>query len=329
MSLRFRDPLALLIVLAAVAVASLAMTGRARGDCTPCPDADGGAGPATTAPAKAMPPLAQRQVLRIAADPNNLPYSNDRLEGFENKIAQLIAGELDLPVEYVWHAQRRGFFRETLKEQNCDMVLGVPVGFEMTLATEPYYRSGYVFVWRSDRDLKIKSLDDPRLASLKVGVQLVGDDAAQSPPAHALARRGIVKNLVGFPVYGDYASDAPPSAIVDAVDKGDVDVAIVWGPLAGYLIHRDKLPLAMQPVSPEFEAPLPMTFRMAIGVRRGDKPLRDALNGVLARKRAEIDAILDAYGIPRLPMKPDAPAATTRPAGAQAAAPAPAGHARN
>jgi quinoprotein dehydrogenase-associated probable ABC transporter substrate-binding protein len=329
MSFRFRDGAALALFLAGALVASVVMTARALADCTPCPDTDGGAGPATTAPVASIPPLVQRQVLRIAADPNNLPYSNERLEGFEHKIAQLIADELKLPIEYVWHAQRRGFFRETLKEQNCDMVLGVPVGFEMTLATEPYYRSGYVFVSRKDRDLKIKSLDDPRLASLKVGVQLVGDDAAQSPPAHALGRRGIVKNLVGFPVYGDYASDAPPSAIVDAVSKGHVDVAIVRGPLAGYLIQRGKLPLAMQPVSPEFEAPLPMTFRMAIGVRRGDKALRDALNGVLARKRAEIDAILDAYGIPRLPLSEDGMSATTRPAGAQIATPAPAVHARN
>src|SRR5436190_17452190 len=143
-------------------------------------------------------------VLRIAADPNNLPFSNERLEGFENKIANLVARELKAEVQYLWRAQRRGFFRETLKTGDCDLVLGVPVGFQQALTTVPYYRSSYAFVYRRDSGLDLKSLDDPRLRALRIGVQLVGDDGANTPPAHALAIRGLVTNIVGYTLYGDY-----------------------------------------------------------------------------------------------------------------------------
>jgi ABC-type amino acid transport substrate-binding protein len=130
-----------------------------------------------------------RRVLRVAADPNNLPFSNQRLEGFENKLAALVAKDLGAELEYSWRAQRRGFFREMLKEGRCDLVMGVPAGFEMGLTTKPYYRSSYVFVTRKDRDLKLASLDDSALTNLTIGVQLVGDDGANPPAAHALARR--------------------------------------------------------------------------------------------------------------------------------------------
>src|SRR3954469_168427 len=146
-----------------------------------------------SAHAPASPP--PRRVLRISADPNNLPFTNERREGFENKIAELLAREMGAELHYAWRAQRRGFFRESLKGGECDLVLGVPAGFERALTTAPYYRSSYVFVSRKDRHLDVRTFDDPALRTLKIGVQLVGDDGVNPPPAHALAARGIIDNV--------------------------------------------------------------------------------------------------------------------------------------
>jgi mxaJ protein len=247
---------------------------------------------------------ASKRVLRVTSDPNNLPFSNDKREGFENKLAELIAKELDADLQYSWRAQRRGFFRETLKENRADLVLGVPAHFEMALTTAPYYRSSYVFVYRKDRNLDIHSLDDPALHKLRIGVQMIGNDETNTPPAHALAHRGIVDNVVGYTLYGDYRDPNPPARIVDAVVKGDVDVAVVWGPLAGYFAKHAPVPLEVVPVLPAADPNLPFTFSIAMGVRKGDKPLRDEIDAALQRKRKEIDAILDEYGVPRVPDPP-------------------------
>jgi mxaJ protein len=239
-------------------------------------------------------------VLRVCADPNNLPFSNRQQEGLENKLARLVADDLGATLTYTWWAQRRGFFRNTLKAGLCDAVMGVPSEFEMTAHTRPYYRSTYVFVFRADRGDLVRSLDDPSLRTLRVGVQLAGDDYANTPPAHALARRGIVSNVVGFTLYGDYAQPNPPARIVDAVARGDIDVAIVWGPLAGYFASRSAVPLKVVPVSPAVDGPsLPFVFDISVGVRRGDDKLRSAIDGVLARRRAEVEKLLDEYRIPR------------------------------
>jgi mxaJ protein len=246
--------------------------------------------------------------LRVCSDPNNLPFSNDRLEGFENRIAALLARDLDADVRYTWWSQRRGFIRNTLNSGSCDVVMGLPAAMEMALTTRPYYRSSYVFVTRSDRRLDLESFEDPRLRELRVGVPLVGDDGASSPPAHALSRRGIVRNVVGYSVYGDYREEAPPSALIRAVADGAIDVAIAWGPLAGYFAARGPLPLRIVPVSPAVEPNrLPMTFAISMGVRRKDQALRDRLNAFLERRRADIDAILDEYHVPRVPAPPEGP----------------------
>lgn len=240
-------------------------------------------------------------VLRVCADPNNLPFSNDRQQGFENKIADLLARDLGERLEYTWWAQRRGFFRNTLKAGACDVVMGLPAGFEMALTTSPYYRSTYVFVSRKDRALKIDSLDDARLHDLKIGVQMVGDDFSNSPPAHALSSRGMVTNVKGFTLYGDYAQPNPPARIIEAVERGDVDVAVVWGPLAGYFAKLSRAPLAITPVTPQIDRSyLPFVFDISMGVRRGDQELRDQLEQFIERDRAEIDRILAEYGVPRV-----------------------------
>ena len=238
-------------------------------------------------------------VLRVCADPNNLPYSNEKRQGFENRLAELVAKDLGERLEYTWWAQRRGFVRNTLRAGKCDVIMGVPTGFELVLITRPYYRSTYTFVTRRIGP-RIESFDDPALRRLRVGVQMVGDDGANSPPAAALTRRGIVKNVKGYSVLGDYREPNPPSRIMRAVERGEVDVAVVWGPLAGYFAKRSPVPLRVVPVSPEIDLPyLPFVFDMAMGVQRGDTLLRNRLDDVIRRRRREIDRLLADYGVPR------------------------------
>ncbi|HYE34090.1 substrate-binding domain-containing protein [Methylocaldum sp.] len=241
-----------------------------------------------------------KRALRICSDPNNLPFSNQKQEGFENKIGNLIAHDLNAEVKYTWWVQRRGFIRNTLKSHQCDVVLGVPSDFAPTLTTTPYYRSSYVFVYRRDSGLNIRSFNDPALHDVRIGVQIVGDDFANTPPAHALTSRKIINNVVGYTVYGDYSQENPPARIIDAVVAGDIDIAIVWGPLAGYFAKRQAVPLAVVPVSPSADRSLPFVFDIAMGVRHGDKRLRRELERVIERRSKEIEAILDDYGVPRI-----------------------------
>jgi mxaJ protein len=240
-------------------------------------------------------------VLKVCADPNNLPFSNQAGEGFENRLAELLAGDLGARVEYTWWSQRRGFVRNTLNAGECDVVMGVPTSVDMVLRTDPYYRSTYVFVTRKTLTPALETFDDPRLRDLRVGVQMIGDDGANSPPAHALARRGIVSNVRGYMVYGDFRRPAPQSRIVDDVARGVLDVAVVWGPTAGFFARRERQSLRLVPVKPQIELPfLPFVFDIAIGVRRGDSTTRTRLNTALTRRRAEVEQLLDEFGVPRV-----------------------------
>ncbi|HEV8239847.1 MAG TPA: quinoprotein dehydrogenase-associated putative ABC transporter substrate-binding protein [Thermoanaerobaculia bacterium] len=259
----------------------------------------GGAATARAAAAHAVP------VLRVCADPNNLPFTDRARRGFEDRILEVVAAELGARLEYTWWAQRRGFLRNTLKARRCDLVAGMPSGGEGMLATAPYYRSSYVFVTRREARVKPRSLDDPALRDLRIGVQLVGDDYASSPPGFALARRGIVDNVRGYLVYGDYREESPPAEIVRAVARGDVDVALVWGPLAGYWARRQPVPLEVAPIEAAAQdAALPMAFDVAMGVRKRDARLRDRVDAALARRRGDVDRILAEYGVPRVAARP-------------------------
>ena len=243
--------------------------------------------------------------LRVCADPNNLPFSNEQQQGFENRIAELVARDLNAKLSYVWWAQRRGFVRNTINQNQCDVLIGVPSSFERTRPTIPYYRSTYVFVTRRDRHLKIASFDDPQLRRLRVAVQLIGDDGTNTPPAHALSNRGIIRNVKGYSVYADYREPNPPARIIDAVAKGDVDVAVAWGPMAGYFAAREPVALDVKPVSPQIDLPfLPFVFDISMGVRRGNDALREQLNQVIERRGADIDRILAEYGVPRVDVAP-------------------------
>jgi mxaJ protein len=251
------------------------------------------------AAAMARPSTAEDKAFRVCADPNNLPFSNQAKQGFENKLADLIGAEFGEPVTYTWHAERRGFVRETLKAKQCDVVMGLPLHYDLAEITNPYYRSAYVFASRTDRHLDIASIKDLRLRQLKIGVQLIGDDGFNTPPPHALAAQGIIDNLVGYTVYGDYRAPNPPAAIVTAVERGDVDIAAVWGPLAGYFARQSPVPLTIRPITDtESFAPLQFAYDIGMGVRKGDHALRDQLNEIIARKHPQITALLQSYGIP-------------------------------
>jgi mxaJ protein len=242
--------------------------------------------------------------LRVCADPNNLPFSNESRDGFENRIVELIAQDLDATVTYTWHAQRRGFLRETLKAEACDLVPGMPSNLEGVRTTAPYYRSTYVFVTREAEPLPY-SFNDTVLRERRIGVQLVGDDGANTPPAHALARRGIIDNVRGYSLYGDYREPSPPSRIVKAVADGDIDIGVVWGPLAGYFAPRQAVPLKIRAVSPSFDGPqLPMVWDISMAVRKEDYALREEVDTALQHRRADIEAILMQYGVPRLDSSP-------------------------
>jgi mxaJ protein len=255
-----------------------------------------------------------RPPLKVCADPNNLPYSNERAEGFENKLAELVAAEMRTTVRYTWWAQRRGFVRNTIRTMACDVIMGLPSSYELTLQTRPYYRSSYVFVWPKDRPLTVRSFDDEVLRKLRIGVHVIGDDYANAPPAHALSRRGIVTNLVGYSIYGDYSRPNPPANLVEAVARHEVDLAVIWGPLAGYFARLQPVPLEMTPVSPEIDLPfLPFVFDIAMGVRHGEFALRDRLDEIILRRGDDIDRLLEEYGVPftrRVRRQPGSPAAT-------------------
>jgi mxaJ protein len=238
------------------------------------------------------------RTFRVCADPNNMPFSNEAGQGFENKLAELIAAKLGAKLEYAWWSQRKSFIKNSLDEGRCDALMGVPSALDSVSVTRPYYRSTYVFVSRRDRNLHITSLTDERLSQLRIGIHIVGDDYA--PPAFALSRRGITQNVVGFSLFGEYGEANPSRKVIDAVDRGEVDVAIVWGPIAGYFSKTAKSQLDIEPVSPPTFLGVPFTYDMSIGVRKGNEALKKILDDALQSESAALQEILLQYGVPQV-----------------------------
>jgi mxaJ protein len=267
-----------------------------------------------TGAALTLPGLAQAQrpaprdpgLIRVCADPDNMPSSNDKSEGFENKIAQLIATELKARLDYVWYPTRRGYFR-ILNGRYCDMALEAPAGLDMAGVTKPYFRAGYVFVARQGSGLEdLNSLADPRLKKLKIGVNMYTSDAENSPPAMALSRYGVVGNLKGYFTF--FSDQERPEDIIKGVANKDVDLAIAWGPLAGYFAKQSAVPLVLTPLpAKDSLSDIPFQYNMGIAVRRRDTEFRDSLQAVLERRRPAIDSILKAYNIPTLPIVTERP----------------------
>jgi mxaJ protein len=237
---------------------------------------------------------AETRELRVCADPNNMPFSNRDQTGFENRIAAVVAQDLNARLTFVWQRMGRGFVREYLDSAQCDLLIGIPTNYRPVLTTSPYYRSTYVFVSRQ-RDPNT-SFDSPALHGLKIGIQVLEEE--YTPPGEALARRGLQGAIVGFDTTGDGAE-----SIVRAVADQKVDIAIVWGPLAGYFAKESRHNLRVTPVEPEVDPPgLPFTFAISMGVRKGNVALRDELEKILSDRETDIRAILDDFGVPQLPL---------------------------
>lgn len=243
-------------------------------------------------------------VFRVCADPDDMPFSDEHRAGFENKIAALISRDLGDSVTYTWFPTRRGFIRNTLREGNCDVMMGAPKGYDLVLPTKAYYRSAYVAVTRRAQHLKIVSLDDSVLRTLKIGVNQIGDNYTNTPPAHALSARGMTSNVVGFSTF--YGVEHRPSEIIDALSKGSIDVAVVWGPLGGYWAKQSSVPLDIS-ILPDTDRAtgFPLAYEVTMGVRRSDRALRDTLDQELDRRHADIEAILREFGVPLLPLPAD------------------------
>jgi mxaJ protein len=253
-----------------------------------------------TAAVPPPPPLHDPHDLWVCADPNNMPFSDAKGQGFENQIAALVARDLGRHLRYFWEPQRRGFIRTTLKAGNCDVVISAPAGSGLVEPTRPYYTSTYVFVYRrGQQHPALTSFDDGRLKRMRIGIQMVGEDYGNPPPAQALAARQLADNVRGFTVYGDYSQGAPQRAIIDAVASGEVDTAVVWGPLAGYFARSARRPLEVVPVAPVVDrSGTPFTFEMVMGVRPGAVAFRAQLDDFIERRIGELHAILRRYNVP-------------------------------
>jgi mxaJ protein len=241
----------------------------------------------------------QKHNLRVCADPQNMPFTNQKREGFDNKIADVIARELGDSVSYAWWPSRRGYLRNTLSSGKCDLVIGVPVGFDPVATSKPYYRSTYYIVSRTDKKLGITSLDDPRLKKLRVGVNLLDGDYTNTPPAHALSAHGVTgSGVVGFA--GFYDEEHHPGEIIDSLAKGNIDVALVWGPIAGYFAKKSGVPMTLTALPDSDSVDLPFAYSVAIGTRRADRELRALVDEILVKQKPEIDKILMEYNVPTL-----------------------------
>jgi quinoprotein dehydrogenase-associated probable ABC transporter substrate-binding protein len=262
--------------------------------------------------------LVDRDTLRVCADPHNLPFSNEAGEGFENRIAELLAQDLGVELAYTWYPQSVGFVRNTLGARACDVVMGIVTTSELMQNTNPYYRSSYALVQRADADPKVASLADPELADLRIGA------VARTPPIDVLAQQGLLKNLTPYQLMVDTRFDSPGRQMVEDVAAGKIDVGVLWGPIAGYWAKQQSVPMEVIPISGE-NAGARLDFRITMGLRRNEPEWKQVLNDFIAEHKAEIQAILLDYGVPLLDEQGHQikAAADTRHGALETAAPAP------
>ncbi|MDX2192090.1 MAG: quinoprotein dehydrogenase-associated putative ABC transporter substrate-binding protein [Gemmatimonadales bacterium] len=240
-----------------------------------------------------------QDALRVCADPDNLPFSNQAGEGFENRIAELIAKAWDRRVEYAWWPVRRGFFTRAMGQGYCDIAITAPSGMDMAATTKPFFRTGYAVVTRADGP-DIRALDDERLKTLKIGVHLLNSDAENTPPAMALSAHGVVGNLVGFGTFYSEGGDRPEDIVKAVVDRR-IDVAIVWAPLAGYFAKQLGAPVRIVPLPDDAKSGLPFSFDIGMATRRRDRALRDSLQAVIDAQGDAIRSILREFAVPLFP----------------------------
>jgi quinoprotein dehydrogenase-associated probable ABC transporter substrate-binding protein len=241
--------------------------------------------------------LVDPKVLRVCADPNNLPFSNEKGEGFENRIVELLAAKLDKGLAYVWYPQATGFVRNTLGAHRCDVIPGFPQGDELVQSTNPYYRTAYALVMRPGAGLDdIDTLTDPRLRHSRIGI------VAGTPPATYLAVNGLLSNAKSYPLVVDTRVDSSARAMMRDLASGDIDLGILWGPMAGYHARQANPPLRVKLLLKETGGP-PLAFRIAMGVRASDQNWKRQLNRLIAENRADINRLLLGFGVPLLDEK--------------------------
>jgi len=251
--------------------------------------------------------LVDPNVLRVCADPRNLPFSNDKGEGFENKLAELLAQKLDRKLAYTWYPQSVGFVRNTLGAHRCDVIPGFPQGDELVQGTNPYYRTAYAFVVRSGDGLDdLDSLADPRLKTKRIGI------VAGTPPATYLAMNSLLGKAKPYPLVVDTRVDSSAAAMMGDLASGEIDVAVMWGPIAGYYAIQADPPMRVTPLTKDRGGPQ-LAYRIAMGVRATDQNWKRLLNRLIAENRAEINRLLSGFGVPLLdendrPIASDAPA---------------------
>jgi quinoprotein dehydrogenase-associated probable ABC transporter substrate-binding protein len=238
--------------------------------------------------------LVDPKVLRVCDDPHNLPYSNEKEEGFENKIASLFADKLQKPLAYTFYPNSTGFVRNTLNAFRCDVIMGIPQGDDAVQGTNPYYRTAYTLVVKKGSDLeKVDNLEDPLLKGKKIGI------IAGTPPATNLAVNGLIAAAKPYPLVVDTRYDTPSLDMMEDLKKGEIDIAVLWGPIAGFLAKKSDQPLVVTPLLKETFGPR-MVFRMGMGVRHTDQNWKRDLNKLIAQNKTEIDKILIDYGVPLL-----------------------------
>ena len=238
--------------------------------------------------------LVDPRALRACVDPRNLPFSNEAGEGFENKIAALLAHKLGKSLANTFYPGATGFIRNTLNAHRCDVVMGIAQGDDLVQPTNPYYRTAYAAVFRKGGGFDgLDSLGDPRLKSAKIGI------VAGTPPVTYLAVGGLLDKVKSYPLVVDTRYDSSSQAMMEDLEKGEIDVALMWGPIGGYYAQNAKSPMTVAPLVKEQSGPK-MTYRIVMGVRRSDQNWKRALNKAIGESQGEIAAILRSYGVPLL-----------------------------
>jgi len=238
---------------------------------------------------------------KVCADPENMPYSNEKGEGFENKIAEVLAKDLGKELSYEFWLDRQGFLRNTINAQRCDVIMGMGSDVDNLRTSKPYYRSGYVFVYRKSSNYNIKDWDSPDLRKGIIGI------VGQSPPSIALRDHDLMGNAHPYRLQRDL--NLPPSEMIDDLVAGKNDIAIIWGPIGGYFAKQSKEPLVVVPI-PEFKSERDSfdtekgksQFNISVAVRKKDKDRMEMIQGALDRNQSKIMKILDDYGIPHVPV---------------------------
>ncbi len=238
--------------------------------------------------------LVDRAALRVCADPANMPFSNDKGEGFENKIADIVAGELKIPVEYTWFPQATGFIRQTLFAKRCDVVMGYAQGDELVLNTNYYYRSTYALVYRRGTGLNgVDTLAEPRLQGKRIGV------VAGTPPGTVMAQLGLLQHAKPYPLMVDRRFDSPGERMIGDIQSAEIDAGVLWGPMAGYFAAKAGDTFVVAPLLKEAGATR-MAYRITFGVRPLEDDWKRQLNTVIAKRQADLDAVLLQFGVPLL-----------------------------